>query len=193
MKKILTLGLLAVLTVSAYAQRPLPEKLYGFKSAILKTVTTTGEAKSYDTRWIDDYGQKEKSRTTMDMGEIGMYEAIILMLGEDCWAINADGEAKKMNARPIIDWYNLTNEDYKLFDVKDKGTEEYKGKTCHVYSYKQKQLLTKVDMTVWVWEGLVIRQHIKKKLSESWVELESLQVNVPIPAGTFTKPEKWEE
>ena len=192
MKKILSLCLLAALTVSAFAQRPLPEKLYGFKSAILKTVTTTNGAQSFDTRWIDDYGQKEKSRTTLDMGEIGMYEAIILMVGEDCWAINADGKATKMNARPIVDFYNLTDEDYKLFDVKDKGTEEYKGKTCHVYSYKQKQLLTKVDMTVWVWEGLIIRQHIKKKLSESWVELESLEVDVPIPDGTFDIPKEYD-
>ena len=47
-------------------------------------------------------------------------------------------------------------------------------------------------MTVWVWEGLIIRQHIKKKLSESWVELESLEVDVPIPAGTFDIPKEYD-
>ena len=189
MKKSFTLLTLMLCVLGLQAQ---DKPLYGFKSAILKTVTTTGEAKSYDTRWIDDYGAKEKSVTKMDMGEMGNYEATILMVGKDAWAINSDGKAKKMEGRPVIDWRNLSKEDYKYYDIKDLGKEEYKGKTCQVYSYKQKQLLTKVNITVWVWEGLVIRQHIKKKLSESWVELESLKVGARIPAGTFDIPKNYE-
>ena len=190
MKKIVTIVLLLSCVLVAQAQG---KRLYGVKSAILKTVTTTGEAKSYDTRWIDDYGAKEKSVTKMDMGEtLGMYESTILMVGDDAWAINQDGKAKKMEGRPMIDWNNLSDKDRKAMDLEELGTEEYKGKTCKVYSYKQKQLLTKVSVTVWVWEGIVIRQHIKKKLSESWIELESLKVNVPIPAGTFNIPKEYE-
>lgn len=193
MKKTLTLVSLLLCLTGLQAQNKVPEKLYGVKSAIVKTVTTTGDQKSYDTRWIDDYGQKEKSVTTMDMGpEFGLYKATTLLVGDDAWLINSDDKAKKMEGRPFIDWRNLSEKDIKAFEVKDLGTEEYKGKTCQVYSYKQKQLLTKVTITIWLWEGLVIRQHIKKKMSESWIELESLQVNVPIPKGTFDIPKEYD-
>lgn len=191
MKRFIAFCLMAAVAVQAFAQEKY--HIYDFKSAILKTVTTTGEAKSYDTRWIDNYGYQEKSLTTMDMGELGEYKAIILMVGDEAWAINADDEAKKMNARPYIDWRNIPEEFRKSMELKDLGTEEYKGKTCQVYSYKQKQLMTKVNITVWVWQGLIIRQHIKKKLSESWIELESVEIGARIPAGTFDIPKNVKE
>lgn len=184
MKKLFAIALILACTFTASGQR----KTYGVKSGILKTVTTTGEQKSYCTQWWDDYGNKDKATTEMDMGDFGKYTATILMVGEEMWAINMDGKAQKATARPSLNWTNLTAEDYKQFKIEDKGTEEYKGKTCHVYTYEQKQLLTKVKITVWIWEGLTLKQLIKKKTSESVTELVELKVGAKIPAGTFSVP-----
>jgi hypothetical protein len=185
MKKYLILALSVLFATAAFAQNT---PIYGVKSGILKTVTTTGDQKSYNTQWFDDYGKKDKSLTTMSMGDFGEYSATVLMVGDDCWLINQDGKAKKAEARPVLNWRDLSEKNITDFNITDLGTEEYTGRTCRVFSYEEKQFLTKVKITNWVWEGLVIKQVIKKKLSESVTELEDLKVNVSIPASTFAIP-----
>ena len=72
MKKSFSILLCVLAATAAIAQTP---HKYGIKCAIVKTVTeNSGGQKSYTTLWFDDYGAKERSEVTMDMGS-GMGEA----------------------------------------------------------------------------------------------------------------------
>ena len=72
MKKTFSILLCVLAATAALAQTP---HKYGIKCAIVKTVTeNSGGQKSYTTLWFDDYGAKERSEVTMDMGN-GMGEA----------------------------------------------------------------------------------------------------------------------
>ena len=183
-KLVLALVALAVL-VPANAQR----HIYGVKSGILKTVTDMSGHKSYNTLTWDNYGDKEKAVTTTDMGsEIGTWTATILNVGERSWGINQNGDAKESTGRPGINWLKLQDKDIKEMKIQKLGKETYKGRECIKYQYEQKQLMSKAKVTVWVWEGLVLKQLIEKKTSKAVIELESLKLNVSVPASTFAIP-----
>ena len=65
-----TLALLVVFMSLAQAQHK-----YEIKCAIVKTVTENSNGqKSYTTLWFDEYGAKERSEVTMDLGS-GLGEA----------------------------------------------------------------------------------------------------------------------
>ena len=95
-----------------------------------------------------------------------------------------------MEGRPQVNWLTLTEAQMKEFKIKKIGEEEYKGYPCVVYEEERKQMLSKVKVTNWVYKGIIIRQHFKKKLSaDTFIELEELQENASIPAGTSDIPE----
>lgn len=181
---ILAIGLLLPLGAQENAR-------YGVKSGYMKTVSIMGDYKSYNYLWFDDYGDKEKGLTEMNMGEMGVFNAITIFIGDEAWAINDNNEVKKMDGRPQLNYLTATEEDLKKFKVQKIGEEEYKGYPCTVYQEERKQMLAKVKVTSWVYKGITIRQVFKKKLTaDTIVELEELQENAPIPANTFDLPEK---
>lgn len=190
MKRIL-LTLLAIgLLLPLNAQE---EHRYGVKSGYMKTVSILGEHKSYNYYWFDEYGYKEKGVTESDMGEFGTFTSTMIFIGEEGWAINADNQVKKMEGRPEVNWLTITPEQMKKYKIEKIGEEVYKGYPCTVYTEERKQMLSKVMVTNWVYKGIVIRQHFKKKLSaDTYVELEELKENAKVPAGTFDIPKTQE-
>ncbi len=188
MKKILVAFLAICMAVPVFAQT----KYFGVKSGILKTVSDTRGQISRNTLWFDDFGRKQRQEIATDLGgELGVWVNSVLVIGDDVWSINQYGNAKKTKkGADVVDlnWYSLSQEAISRYDVKELRTETYAGKKCKVYSYKTKQLMAKVPVTVWVWEGIVLKQEIQKKTYKSTIELEDLQVNCKIPAGTFNKP-----
>lgn len=190
MKKLLILTLALCAVLPAFGQE---WKGYGIKSGYLKTVTTTGEQKSYNYLWFDDYGNKEKGVTEWDMPGIGHFTATTLMVGMETWVINDEGEFKKSEGRPEVNYLTLTEEQMKEFNIKLIGEEEYAGKKCTVYSEEVTQkvafIKTKSTVTRWVWKGITLKQVIKQKHSESVIELDVFKENPNIPASTFAIPE----
>ena len=188
MKKILAFFLFAALGLSAWAQEK-DFKPFGIKSGYMKTVTMKGKEKLCDNYlWFDDFGRKEKGVTTTYMGaDMGSFDVTTIFLDGQCWMISDDGEVKELEGRPELRFDRLSDKEKKDLKFKDLGTEQYKGKLCNKYYYEQKQLV-KSRITVWVWKGIIIRQHIKQTFGETMIELEELQENARVPASTFTLP-----
>ena len=95
----LTIGLLATAMLLAQA----PHK-YEIKCGIVKTVTENSAGqKSYTTLWFDDYGAKERSEMTMDMGS-GMGEAKWITLSlPDGKSYSLDETRKNAKTTPRIE------------------------------------------------------------------------------------------
>ena len=185
MKKFVIVILALAVLVPANAQR----HIYGVKSGILKTVTDMGGHKSFNTLTWDEYGNKEKAVTTTDMGpEIGTWTATVLNVGDRSWGISQNGDAKESTGRPGVNWLDLQEKDINEMKIQKLGTETYKGRECTKYQYEQKILMSKSKVTVWIWEGLTLRQVIEKKTSKAVIELESLELNLDIPISTFIVP-----
>ena len=187
MKKISAIILLLACSVVAWGQSDLLHP-FGIKSGIMKTVTMKGDTKiGENTLWFDDYGRLQKGLTLTFMGEeFGTFSVTTYIKDKQCWFVNDNGEVQQQEGRPEYVFSLLTPEQQKEIKFKDLGMEEYKGKQCHKYYYEQKQLV-KSKITAWVWEGLMVRQHIKQTFSETLVELEEIQ-EVPVPASTFEVP-----
>ena len=118
---------------------------------------------------------------------MGSFDVTSIFIDGQCWMISDDGTVKELEGRPELRFDKLSDQEKKNLKFKDLGTEEYKGKLCNKYYYEQKQLV-KSKITVWVWKGIVVRQHIKQTFGESMIELEELQENARVPASTFTLP-----
>ena len=189
MKRILLTLLAVILLLPLGAQE---NHRYGIKSGYMKTASIMGDYKSYNYLWFDNYGFHEKGVTEMNMGpELGVFLATTVFKGEEGWAINNDNQVKKMEGRPQVNWLTLTDAQMKEFKIKKIGEEVYKGYPCVVYEEERKQMLSKVKVTNWIYKGIIIRQHFKKKLTaDTYIELEELQENAVIPTGTFDIPQE---
>ena len=140
MKKFLTLAVLLVLTAGAFAQAP---HKYGIKCGIVKTVTDNDGRKSYTTLWFDDYGAREKSVTTMDMGG-GMGEAEWITISlEDGKSYMLDNTRKAATAmaRQDVNYLDMPDAVAKARKSRIIGEETIDGRKCVKWEEKVKQIL----------------------------------------------------
>ena len=188
MKKFLTLAVLLVLTAGAFAQAP---HKYGIKCGIVKTVTDNDGRKSYTTLWFDDYGAREKSVTTMDMGG-GMGEAewitISLEDGKYYMLDNARKAATAM-ARQDVNYLDMPDAVAKARKSRIIGEETIDGRKCVKWEEKVKQILHTATMVSWVWNGITIKYTVDKP--KSVTTLIELQQPKTLPASTFAIPEDY--
>ena len=185
MKKVLFLLLCVLVTVSAFSQS---YKKYGIKAGIVKTITDASGRKSYNTIWFDDYGAKEKTVVTMDMGGgMGNVEWITISL-EDGNSYMVDNNRKQISVtkRVDINYLDMPEEVAKARKAKKLGEEMVDGRNCVKWQESVKQILHTANVVSWVWEGIPIKYNINNPKSETTLleiqELDSLS------ADTFALP-----
>lgn len=186
MKKTLTIALCLAAAAAAFAQAP---HKYGIKCAIVKTVTENANGmKSYNTLWFDDYGARERTLTTMDMGgDMGTAEWLSIAL-PDGKMYMLDESRKKAGASPRINinYLDMDEDMVKARKAKILRQEKLDGRDCTVWEEKVKQLLSTATITTWVWKGIPVRCEINKP--KSTTTLLSIEQKSSLPASLFTVP-----
>lgn len=189
MKKALTLiiGLLAV----TFAMAQAPHK-YEIKCAIVKTVTENSNGqKSYTTLWFDDYGAKERSEVTMDMGG-GMGEAKWITISlPDGKSYSLDETRKNAKATPRININYLDMPEQLAKSRKSKviGEEKINGRQCKIWEEHVKQILHTATMTSWVWKGITIKYTVDNPRSTT--TLVSIENKSSLPKSLFEVPKDY--
>lgn len=189
MKKAISLlfGLLAVTVALAQA----PHK-YEIKCAIVKTVTENSAGqKSYTTLWFDDYGAKERSEVTMDMGS-GMGEAKWITISRpDGKSYSLDESRKNAKTTPRIDvnYLNMPESLMKSRKAKVIGEEKIGGRLCTIWEEHVKQILHTATMTSWVWKGITIKYTVDNPRTTT--TLVSIENKSSLPASLFEVPKDY--
>lgn len=183
----LTIGLLAITVAMAQA----PHK-YGIKCAIVKTVTeNSGGQKSYTTLWFDDYGAKERSEVTMDMGG-GMGEAkwITLSLPDGkSYSLDESRKNAKTTPRINVNYLDMPESLAKSRKSKIIGEEKIGGCHCTIWEEHVKQILHTATMTSWVWKGITIKYTVDNPRSTT--TLISIENKSSLPASLFAVPKDY--
>ena len=69
----------------------------------------------------------------------------------------------------------------------EEGSEDVQGKTCRVFKQTYND---QTVVTIYAWEGIELKKDIKTKKAElnTSENIESIEVNVPIPQEKFEVP-----
>ena len=189
MKKALIL-IIGLLTVT-FAMAQAPHK-YEIKCAIVKTVTENSNGqKSYTTLWFDDYGAKERSEVTMDMGG-GMGEAKWITISlPDGKSYSLDETRKNAKATPRININYLDMPESLAKSRKSKviGEETIGGRKCTIWEEHVKQILHTATMKSWVWKGITIKYTVDNPRSTT--TLVSIENKSSLPKSLFEVPKDY--
>lgn len=191
-----TLILVSALLVAGISNAQEPAKLYGIKSGHLKFETQTSGGTQYNEVWFDDYGRLRKQHDQIQMEGLGNYHTEILYrdgkMYSNAWFDNEKKDEAKMSEGPAADAPNfleMTEEFMKKNKIEILGTEDIMGRTCTIYTYKQKSLLRTVTRKDWIWQGIVLRMETKGALgANNTMVLKEFTENPQLPASTFDLP-----
>lgn len=191
---VLMCNILVVLLLSVTNVLNAQEAKYGIKSAtITKDMVAMGQ-KLECTWYIDDYGKKEATEVAMKVGGVADVEKHIRTIAEGSSVVNIDLDVKKAMRMKLpqepINYLKLTPEVRDKFKIKETGEEEIAGKPCEKYSLEITQMGQTVQMTVWVWKGLVLKSETSSNGMVVMVET-SKEINETsvVPADKFVVPE----
>lgn len=190
MKKIICVLVLLGLALGANAQVP---RKYGIKCGIVKTVTESSGRKSYNTLWFDNYGAKEKSVTTMDMGGgMGQAEWITISL-EDGKSYMLDNSRKTVTVtkRQDINYLDMPEQVARARKAKVVGEETVGGRKCVKWEEKVKQVLHTATVVSWVWKGIPVQYNIDNPKSQT--TLVELKQPKSIDPKTFAIPKDYKQ
>ncbi|MCR5325858.1 MAG: hypothetical protein K6E37_03800 [Bacteroidales bacterium] len=186
MKKAFSILLCVLAATAVLAQAP---HKYGIKCAIVKTVTeNSGGQKSYTTLWFDDYGAKERSEVTMDMGS-GMGEAkwvTISLPDGKSYMLDRSGKSAKTTPRVDVNYLDMPEKVAKSRKAKVIGEEKVGSRMCTKWEEHVKQILHTATVTSWVWKGIPIKYTVDNPRSTT--TLVSLEQKSSLPASLFTVP-----
>ena len=146
------------------------EKRYGIESVILKRKTVTEEQTIPSIRYIADYGRKE-SKETIYKNILGQTVTIFSIM-KDGYIYQTDdmgsNQGSKINMADIynvesINFFDLTDEVKKKYQIKEKDNERFLGKDCKRYdlAYTLLDSQKNVKESVWVWQGLILKIDIE--------------------------------
>lgn len=166
MRKIALVLFLMCVAVGALAQAP---RKYGIKCAIVKTVTDNGGRKSYNTLWFDNYGAKEKSVTTMDMGGgMGDAEWVTISLEDgNSYMLDNTRKTATVMKRQDVNYLDMPEKVAKARKAKVIGEETIGGRKCVKWEEHVKHILHTSTVVSWVWKGIPIQYNIDKPKSET--------------------------
>lgn len=157
--KSLLFSLLMLVSFSAFAQEPAQNvKKYGFKSAIVKTVTDMMGQKIESLGYIDNYGALEIQKVAIDVPGMGKMETGVLNRDGKSWQINYT--MKQIEESPVeeqVNFLNLTDEDIKKYNIKEVGKETIMDKECTKYTMENEVQGIKAMVTSWVYKGLAVK------------------------------------
>ena len=191
MKKILLIAAGLLMGAAALCAQ---EAMYGIKSGHLKFETQTSGGMQYNELWFDDYGRLRKQHDQTAMEGFGTYHTEILYRDgkayTNAWFDNEKkDEAKMTDLGEMPNFLKMDEEYLKNNKIQILGTEEVLGRTCTIYTYKQKSLLRTVTRKDWIWQGIVLRMETKGALgANNTMVLKEFTENPQLPASTFDLP-----
>ena len=189
MKKVLTIALCLLTLSSAFAQT---SHKYGVKCAIVKTVTENANGqKSYNTLWFDDYGARERTLTSMDMGGgMGTAEWLYVSLPDGkTYMVDESRKSATATKRIDINYLDMAEDVAKARKARVIGQEKVDGRDCTVWEEKVKQILSTATINSWVWKGIPVKINIDKPKSST--TLLSIEQKSSLPASLFTIPKDY--
>lgn len=182
MKKIIAISFLLFMAFALMAQ----EHRYGIKSGIAYTVTITNGTTTTSTQYFDEYGDLDCIQQHMEVPGLVSYDYYTITKGDTCWFRTDNGGTKKFkNPTPDLNFLNLTDAVRAKYKIQDLGSDTYLGRHCEKYYYETKQNHKTVKWTVWTYKGLIIKAHCVNGHLESFIEVNELEENVPVPPEMF--------
>ena len=157
------------------------EAKYGIKSAIIK-------------KDVVAMGQKESTELTMKTGGVAGVEKHIRTIADGSSAINIDLDMKtamkmKLPEKPI-NYLQLTPEIVEKYKIKETGEEDIAGKPCKKYGLEITQMGQTVQMSVWVWKGLVLKSETSSNGMVVMVETaKTIDETSAVATDKFTIPD----
>lgn len=190
MKKGFFVLLMLSLACVVWAQAP---HKYGIKCGIVKTVTDNGGRKSYNTLWFDNYGAREKSVTTMDMGGgMGEAEWITISLEDgNSYMIDNTRQAVTVMKRQDVNYLDMPEQQAKARKAKVLGEETIGGRKCVKWEEHVKQVLHTATVVSWVWKGIPVQYNIDNPKSQT--TLVELKQPKSIDPKTFAIPKDYKQ
>lgn len=190
MKQRLFLALALLMVVGCmHAQ----EKTYANKSGIMKAKTVVmGMDVPAETYW-DDYGVKAVGKANQGGADIRT------LVKDNVQYIILEGTGKGVKqtlpSKPI-NYLNLTDEiidQYQMIQLDEKQT--ILGRECVGYNMVMEVQEQKVNATVWVWGGIVLKMEQDISGEKMTMEVTSLELDVPVDQSLFELPEdiEWME
>ena len=159
MKRFFIVCAALLVTVAALAQEA-PKK-FGIKSGEFTTETDLMGQTMSATTYFDDFGNKQYSRTKMNMMGMDIDMATLQRDGKT-YMINygdktvQEGGMQGMG-RQEVNFLNLTEEEIAKNKIKEAGEEEVSGKPCKVYTMEISQMGQTAEVKVYVWEGITMK------------------------------------
>ena len=178
MNKKIVLATLFILSVFALSAQE--AKYYGIKSAIIKKTTEVMGKKIEEIQYIDDYGAKEAHVSDATLRIIKESTDVDIML-------KSKTGTKRVIPKSRLNFMKLTPEMIQKNELKKEGKEEVAGKMCDKYTMTMDLMGRKVPVTVWIWEGIVLKRDIPAVGSTELVT--EIQENVAVKAEVFLVPD----
>ena len=137
--------------------------LYGLKSAIIRYDVSTLGIKTIVTQYIDDYGEKEVSFSTIETAW-GKIKFNTLHLGDTTYVINLTHRVgqKVVGPEDVVNYLMLTPRIKEMRNVIEMPDNDVVvGKICTQYTMRTVQLEQTVQTDAWVWNGIVLKSEMK--------------------------------
>ncbi len=135
--------------------------------------------------WFDDYGNKQKSISTLEMfGEKSITVSIIIDKFKYDYTEGAkEGTKMSYYAAPASDYSDVSKEDIEKYGIKKLGKETIAGKECDVVSIE-----SPMASKVWIWEGIPMKTITKLGKEDFVMEITSIELT-DVDANLFELPE----
>lgn len=190
MKQRLLMALAFLMTVGIMQAQ---EKTYNNKSGILKTKVTTMGMEIPSTSYWDDYGMK-----AVGLADQGGAQVRTIVKDDVQYLIienTGKGVKQALPSKPI-NYLNLTDEvidQYQILQLDEKKT--ILGHECIGYNMIMEVQEQKVNVTVWVWEGIALKMDQEVEGQKIEMEATSLELDVPVDEKLFIIPDdiEWME
>lgn len=189
--KTLFVALLLAVTTLLSAQ----EAKFEIKSAIITKEMVAMGQKVECTWYVDDYGKKEALELTMKTGGVAGVEKHIRTITDGAASvITVDLDMKtamrmKLPQQPI-NYLKLTPDVIEKYKIKEVGEETIAGKTCKKYTLEITQMGQTLQMSVWVWKGMVLKSETASNGMVVMIETaKEINESTTVPADKFVVPE----
>jgi hypothetical protein len=160
---------------------------YELESAIIQKEVIMMGQKMNAIWYIDEFGQKESVEMTMADKHVRT-----LMEGTSVIAVDLNlnvGNRMELPEKPV-NYLQLTPEVREKYKIREGDEEEIAGKKCRKYSLEAMQMGQPLQVTTWVWKGLVLKSESAGNGMVFAIETATeIQENVPVPADKLIVPE----
>lgn len=170
------------------------ERKYGLKSAIIE-YDISGSQEGSRRLFFDNWGERqaEYSNTTITVGQFSKTANLLSIYDRDWqYVINLDSKTGTKSKSPLKElreeladqqYFNELGEQaiLKMGGLKI-GTEEYMGKECTVYDFRN------IGMRAWYWKWILLKSETRSGPVNIVVTARKIEEDVRIPEERFRVP-----